>query len=689
MSGKYGGYVGKILRVDMSTGRTETISTWDYVPDYIGGIGLGYKILWDETNENTTEWSPENALIFACGPCSGTPTPTAARAEVIGMAPQGYPIPWAAVSGFGGDFGPKMKFAGYDAIAIVGKAETPKYLFVSEEGVELQDGDNLWGLTSYATQDALAAKHGEDVAVVCIGPAGENRVRWATIQSRSENAAGQGGFGALMGDKKLKAIVVKPGSVKVKVANPQKLLEEVKKVSAEICPAGQHKRPIGGDDLPFSTTKEKGRYGVRHQSCAYSGCTGGANSTWDLPRYYSKVPLKYTGTGTVSGVMYCVGNCAPWLLNDDWGNTEVNVEFNKLCDQLGLNVWEMFAGMGWFWQHCQNEGKLPEIMGEKIELNKNGPAVYPKKDRWVGVQPEFAVKFIRAVAYREGEGDIWAEGTPRAADKLGLSDLSWKTHKHGYAPHWDGRHLQHIKYPVWVVSALGWATQGRDPYDQQHGYVERYTSHITEWAPYGEGQGKEGALSWFDTKTISYREACEAGAKIYGAAHANDGWDKPELGYVDKEYVATWHERRAIIKSSVPVCDRQFPFLFDSDKPDRVGDIDAEVRLFNAVVGTDWTLDDMHKACERVFNVMRAIHVRQGRTRAHDESIIPYFTQPANWADEAGPQTIDEDKFRDLLTRYYKLHGWDTAKGWPTRAKLASLGLNDVAEGLDKVGKLA
>jgi aldehyde:ferredoxin oxidoreductase len=685
----YGGYVGKILRVDLSTGRTSELDTSRYVPDFIGGIGMGYKILWDETNENTTEWSPENALIFATGPCSGTPTPTSARSEVIGIAPQGYPVPWAAVSGFGGDFGPKLKFAGYDAIVITGKAAKPTYLYVGENDIQVNDGEFLWGMTSFTTQDALARKHGDEVAVVCIGPAGENKVRWATIQSRSENAAGQGGFGAVMGDKNLKAIVVKPGTAKVKVARPEQLVKEVVKVSKEICPAGQHKLPVVDNDYPYAETKGMGRYGVRNQSCAYSACSGGAKDDHDLPRYFSKVPRKYTGTGSVSGVMYCVGQCSPWLLDNDWGKVERSVEFNKLCDELGLNVWEMFAGMGWFWQNCQQAGQLDRILGEKVELNRKGPAIYPKKDRSTGAPPEFAAKFIKAVAYREGEGDIWAEGTSRAADKLGLSDYAWKTHKHGYAPHWDGRHLQHVKSPVWIVSALGWATQGRDPYDQQHGYVERYTSHVTEWAPFGEGKGKKGFPSWFGDKTISYREACEAGAKIYGAPNANEGWDKPELGYVDKEYVATWHERCAIMKSSVPVCDRQFPLLFDAKQPDNVGDIDAEVRLFNAVVGTNWSLKDMHKACERAFNVMRALHVRQGRTRTHDESIIPYFQQPANWPDEPAPQELDARKFKELLENYYKLHGWDTATGYPTRAKLEEMGLRDVANELARLGKLA
>lgn len=106
------------------------------------------------------------------------------------------------------------------------------------------------------------------------------------------------------------------------------------------------------------------------------------------------------------------------------------------------------------------------------------------------------------------------------------------------------------------------------------------------------------------------------------------------------------------------------------------------MRLFNAVVGTDWSLDDMNKAAERVFNVMRALHVRQGRNRKHDESAIPYFEQPANWPDEPGPQTIDVNKFLDLLDRFYKLRGWDKDTGCPTRAKLEALGLKDIADGL-------
>ncbi len=657
----YGGYVGKILRINLTSGVVNKLDTLNYVPHFIGGIGLGYRLLWDETNEDTTEWSPENTLIFASGPCCGTPVPTSGRAEVVGLAPQGYPIPWAAVSGFGGDFGPKMKFAGYDAIIITGKATSPKYLFVSETEIQLLDAEFLWGLTTYSTQDALLSRHSDDVAIACIGPAGENRVRWATIMSRTRNTAGQGGFGAVMGDKKLKAIVVKPGSVRVPIAHPDKLLEEVKKVSAEISPKGQDRTPLFTD---------KGRYTIRRVSCAYSGCTGGALGC--LPRYFNGVPLKYTGYGSMSGSIYCAGAAASHFLLRNGYSEEVNFEICKLTDQLGLNAWEAYVGMDWFFQNCQNAGKLSKIMGEAVELNKNGPAVYPKTGSSAGFTAELAVKWLRGVAFREGEGDVWAEGTPRGAKIMGLSEEVWKTHKHGYGPHWDGRYLQFVHYPVWIYSALSWATQGRDPFNQEHGYPERYPSFVREWSN----------QSLWSTDTIPYKEICRAGAKIYGAQYANDGWDKPELGYIDKEYVAVWHNHRAIIKSSIPVCDRQFPLLYDPYKKDKIGDVDAEVRLFNAVVGTDWSLDDMNKAAERVFNVMRALHVRQGRNRKHDESTIRYFEQSANWPDEPGPQTIDVNKFLDLLDRFYKLRGWDKDTGCPTRAKLEALGLKDIADGL-------
>ncbi len=667
----YGGYVGKILRVDLSSGSFKELSTWDYVPDFIGGAGIGFKILWDETNKETNEWSPENTLVFVSGPCSGTPAIASSRTTVVGLSALSYPIPWAIFANFGGNFAPKMKWAGYDAIVVTGKATSPKYLYVSENGSHLEDAEFLRGMTTYATQSALGRRHGTDIAIACIGPAGENRVRWSIILSHTQSACGSSGFGAVMGDKNLKAIVVKPGNHKIEVARPDKLIEEVVKLTSEMAPAGQNQVPLVAD---------RGRYTDHLTTCSMCGVNGTCMCPVD---YYSNVPRRYTGSGTVSGIAQCLFHSVDRITDgkDPRSHTgpefERNFEFAVLQNELGLDQFEVSA-MALFWNNCYNAGKLTSLLGEKVELNKNaGP--WPKKETHCGLSPQFAAKFLNSVAYREGEGDIWAEASPRAADIMGLDDQVWKTHKHGYMPHWDGRYGQGMRYPMWIIMALQWAMAGRNAAVQDHCLPKAVCERgCREWwtkSLYGKDQ-------------ISYPELVKAGAKLYRAEHALAGWDKPEFGYLDKEYPVIYHEYRRIIKACVPVCDKAYRFAFDIDKPDHIADKEFELRQFNAVVGTDWTLDDMHKACERVLNLERAIRVRQGRTRANDESVIPFFEQPAPFPDEPGPQTLEVSKFKELMDRYYVLRGWDNGTGWPTRAKLEELGLKYVADELASIGKL-
>ncbi|OKY78010.1 MAG: Aldehyde:ferredoxin oxidoreductase [Candidatus Methanohalarchaeum thermophilum] len=661
------GYVGKILKVNLDNGTTSEIDTSNYVPDYIGGVGIAYRLVWENMDEDLTEFDPGNPLVFMTGPCSGTSLPSTGRTEISGLAPEGYPEPWVANSGFGGDFAAKLKYAGYDGVIIVGKAEEPVYLLISEDGVEVKDATHLWGLGTLKAQELLARNHSDDMGAALIGPAGENKVRWATVQARTENAAGQGGYGAVMGSKNLKAVVTIPGDTEITVADPEAVIEESKKISEELATPNQ---------LEGELETEESQWTTRHQSCGFSACTGGFAGC--LPVYYSNVPRKFTGSGTVSGVKYCVGNCGPWLYNGDWGDTNTALEVNKLCDDLSLNHWEAFAGLNWFLCNAYNEGELNELMGEELDMNEDAPHVYPDTTANVGFSKEFAVKFLRKIAHREGEdADILAEGTPRAAEEMGLEEIAKETHKHGYGPHWDGRYLHFIHYPVWVVSALAWAVQPRDPFNQQHGYPERLPSFVEEWA---------GDTNIMGTETLPYDTVVDLAAEVYGTENALTGWKNTELGYKDKEIPEIWHENRQLMKGSVPACDRQFPLIIDPREDDNIGDYEAELRMFNAVVGTDWSLEEMYEACEKIWNVYRSCHVLQGRTREQDETVIDYFKQPSDWPDE--PQELDPDKFRDLLENYYEERGWDKENGWPTRDKLEELGLSDVADKLEEKGKL-
>src|SRR5208283_377016 len=184
----------------------------------------------------------------------------------------------------------------------------------------------------------------------------------------------------------------KPGSVRVPIAHPEKLIEEVGKVSGELSPKGQNRTPLFTD---------KGRFSIRCASCAYSSCTGGVNGC--LQPYYNNVPLKNTGTGSLSGGLYCAAFAADYFLLKKGVTEEENFEMGKFIDQLGLNCWEIYEGTNWFLQNCQNDGKLSTLMGEKVALNPNGPAVYPKTDWNTGMPTDLAVKWIKGITYREGE----------------------------------------------------------------------------------------------------------------------------------------------------------------------------------------------------------------------------------------------------------------------------------------------
>jgi aldehyde:ferredoxin oxidoreductase len=196
---------------------------------------------------------------------------------------------------------------------------------------------------------------------------------------------------------------------------------------------------------------------------------------------------------------------------------------------------------------------------------------------------------------------------------------------------------------------------------------------------------------------IPYANLITAAAKLYGTTaivsngpcpNAFAGWPgtpNDSLGYTDKEYVMYWHNHQEWFKNCMVMCDAVFPLLYSSEASDYLGYYTAEADAFNAATGLNYTVAQCHQAAERIFNLMRSVHIRQGRTRAHDESVIPYFTDIASGASAYEQRNLNKTEFQALLTRYYALRGWDPTTGIPTRTKLTALGLSDVADGLAKV----
>ncbi|MEM2905811.1 MAG: aldehyde ferredoxin oxidoreductase N-terminal domain-containing protein [Candidatus Bathyarchaeia archaeon] len=611
------GWTGKILDADLTAGRLTTVETERYVPKYIGGRGVAARLAWERIPELIDAFDPRNVLIFMTGPLTGTLAPTAGgRMTVTGVAPQAYPKPHYTRSSIGGHFGAELKYAGYDGLLVHGAAEQPVYLSVKDEEAELLDAGQIWGQDTFATQKKLLEKHGGEAQVVCIGPAGENLVRIAVIQSGLENAAAQGGFGAVMGSKRLKAVVVR-GTGRVAIAYPERFREVCRDVQ-RLARAAREWRPQPGTSRKACT-----------MSCTVKGCG-------DAYILYRNV-LGRLRADPWTGVVQCA---SPMFLQlKPW---EAGFEAAQLANAYGINHWEIALGLtgaGRWLDQCVEKGLLTEAeVGMPLEP-KNG---------------EFWGRLLRKIAYREGIGDIFAEGLPRAAEILNRGKEFLPHVAHGFETHWDGHFFGAPCYPYWLVSALEWALDSRDPLC--HGYAQE----ITWW-----WDRFRGPLSIGKIKT--------AAARVYGSEMSVD----PESGYAYKAQPAYWQQHRLVVKDSLPVCDQIFPLIFSHDAEDGYGDTAAEVKLFSAATGVEWTEAELDKAGERVFNLERAIMIREGRTRRDDEAVIPYFKRP----DYQGIP-LDEEKFKALLDELYELRGWDKTTGCPTKEKLEELGLRDVAEEL-------
>ena len=217
------GWTGKVLWVDLTSRKIKTVPTSDFEPEkYLGGVGLNSKIFWEMGCPRVEALDPQSPLLISVGPVTGTAGPFS-RAEICGIAPQAYPQEIYAYSGVGGKIATEIKYAGYDALVIVGKSDQPVTLSILDDQVKLNDAKSLWGLDTFQTQKTLMANQAK-AAVLTIGPAGENLCRVAIILNETASAAGQGGYGAVMGSKNLKAIVVK-GSGSMKVARPDVLMK--------------------------------------------------------------------------------------------------------------------------------------------------------------------------------------------------------------------------------------------------------------------------------------------------------------------------------------------------------------------------------------------------------------------------------------------------------------------------------
>jgi aldehyde:ferredoxin oxidoreductase len=610
------GYTGKILDIDLSSQKAEVIPLdTEKARKFIGGKGLGGILLFERMKPQIDPLSPESQLLFVTGPITGTYCPST-RTVVIGKSPLTGTY---CDSYVGGHFGPELRYAGYDVLCLRGKCDEPSYVFIQDDKIEVKPARHLWGMDTVQTDEAIKKEVGRDVHIASIGPAGERLVKYSLISVDVHRQAARGGLGAILGSKNLKAVAVK-GTGSIPIVQPDRFMKIAKQIKAEILApenAGMVTlRRIGtGRSTLFSSSQDL--YPTRNfQTGTFpevEKISGEAmrktfwvkdKACFGCPINCSKLGFvgsgKYKGT-VVEGIEYETSTLLG--ANLEISNLEMIAAANELCDRLGLDALSAGNIIG-FVMECFERGLIDERRTDGVRLNfGNGEAV---------------LEMLRKIAFREGIGDLLAQGVRTVAREFGQGSAHFAMEVKG------------LEFPGWEVRSspgmgLAYAT------------AERGADH-------------ERAFP------IAY--------EVRGAK-TPDGRVLDRYGVEGKAYVTKYDQDMNAFFFSVALCDMV------------IGAVGQErcVDLVNAATGWKMEAEEVPLIGERIWNMVRLFNVREGYSRKEDTLPERVFQDPLTSGVAVG-KTINRQDFEKMLDDYYKIRGWDK-NGVPTREKCRELDLED------------
>jgi len=637
------GYAGNILRVNLSDGSVDQVPTQDYEDLFLGGRGIAAKVYWDEVPPRINAFDPENRLIFITGPIAGVPGFAGSRWQVCGKSPIHNRFSYCNL---GGSWGAQLKFSGYDGLVVYGKADRPVYLLVDGERVEIREATHLTGMGAISCRERLKEELGRAFRVVTVGAAGENRVVFAALVADNDST-GSSGLGAVMGSKNLKAIAVRGTRRKVDVDDVEKARKLRERLRLEL------KGRFAFDQMILPSLVNPDR--MKKDVCY--GCSSGC------------MRLTYTAMSGVTGKFMCqAGLFYEVRAKRYYGElNEVPFEATKLCDDYGVDTHAIETMIMWLSRCYQAKILTDEITG--IPLSKIG-------------SKEFIETLLSKVSHREGFGDVLANGTHKAAETLGskaqelITDYLTKT---GYNSIYGAR--------LYITTGLFYAMEPRLPIQQLH---EISVLNML-WAMRTAGMENIHVTS----------EVMRAIARrFWGSEIAADF-----STYEGKALAAAKIQDRQYAKECLVLCDFLWPISHSGLSEDHVGDPTLESQVCAAVTGRDIDERGLYKIGERVFNLQRAIHIREGHKGREDDSLEEFnFTVPLK-GDFGNPgcivpgkdgeilsrkgMVVEREKFEQMKDEYYQIRGWDVPTGFQKRAKLQELGLGGVAEKLAGEGLLA
>jgi len=608
----YKGYVGKLLRVDLTTRKTsEKIIDNEFADKWMGGRGFIAKILYDELPPHADPLGPENKLIFMTGPLAGTNVPLTGKYTVGMKSPSTGTI---SVGYCGGHLGPNIKFAGYDGVIFDGKSEKKVYAYLHDGQVEIKDASHLWGKTTHQTEEAVMKELGSKptLRVASVGPAGEHLVKIAAIMSDKHAAAARCGPGAVMGSKNLKAFAVQ-GSGRVETYLHRDTWRETLLWINKIVDNNEVVKVFkeAGTTGSVSVVNEMGLMPTRNFQTGYFDSVDNIDATY--------INTHYTNRGFV----HCWGCrvlCSKWIEVKEGPHAGIRTDLpehenifalgancgipsfetiahaNLLCDQYGMDTISTGVVTS-FAMECYERGIITDQQTSGMKLNFGND--------------EALLWLVERIARREGIGNILAEGVKVAAEKLGGD--AWK-----YAMQVKG-----LEMP-------GYDPRGAKGIGLNYATASRGADHNDGW-------------------TIA--------VELFGVPQPVDRFSE-DANKV--KWVVDFQDFTAAPIDSAVFCDFCLDFGFSPEVIER---------LIRDATGMKQSYAEMVKVGERIVNLERLFNLREGYTRK-DDTIPDRFLEPMPDGTAKG-QTCNVSKMLDTC---YTLRAWDE-QGVPTKAKLKSLGL--------------
>jgi aldehyde:ferredoxin oxidoreductase len=594
------GYSGKIARIDLTKGKVliEPLRE-DFARQYIGGKGFGAKILYDELKPKIDPYEPSNLLIFATGPVNGLILSGVSKLCAVFKSP--LTGGWGE-SQCGGYFPPQLKYAGYDMLIITGRSEKPVYITIEDDEIKILDASHLWGKDTFQTEDIIKRDHGVGFQVISIGQAGENLVRYACITHDKGRQFGRCGAGAVMGSKKLKAIAVK-GSKKIEVAKPEEL-DKFRDMLNEKIKERLKSLTVYGTPAIMALTNATGVFPTRYwtegefegfekinaealkkqfveRSKACFACTVACGKISVVRKgAYEESRIE----GPEYETLFALGS----LCGND--NLESIIKANEICDRLGMDTISAGNAIA-FAMYCYEKGIITREDTDGIELRFGNS--------------EALITMLKKIAYREGFGNILAEGVKRASEIIGKGSENIAIHVKGLEPPaYDPRGLKGV--------ALAYAVSCRGACHLRH---MAYRPNLTGQKPFEKGT----------INRLSYE----------GQA----------------EMVKELEDFHTIVDCMV-LC--KFVCL------PTVGPIlwNELTTLYSIITGIEIKKEDLVKIADNIMTTIRKFNLREGLSKKDDTLPQRFFNEGLKTGASKG-ERIHKEEFEKMLKEYYKLRKWD------------------------------